>query len=130
MQVKIQLAAALDRLGYQDGTIPNKYLEEAVSLYEEAAAHDKSCLIPLLSLYSLLGEYDKAEALADRQQPVRISREVLLGQLPKGQKGQRYLGEAILTLLHELRCSLEQAIAGHDGLVNSRQGYSRQPRAF
>ena len=122
ISIKIQLAAALDRLGYQDGTIPNKYLEEAVSLYEEASAHDKSCLIPLLSLYSLLGEYDKAEALADRQQPVRISREVLLGQLPKEQKGQRYLGEAILTLLHELRYSLERAIAGHDGLVNSRQG--------
>ena len=66
----------------------------------------------------MIGEYEKAEKKAYEQSGVRMSREVLLAHIFEGKKGERYRGEAVLTLLHELRFVIEESIVSHEELEN------------
>ena len=120
---KIRLAAALNKQGWNHiGENPNKFWEEAALLYEELLEHNQSSIIPLLSIYAELGEYEKAEKKACEQPEVELSREVLLGRLYEAEKGELYRGEAVLSLLHELRFAIDVAIVRNDELVNSKEG--------
>ena len=121
--LKCQLAAALNRQGWKvKGEKPNKYWEEAALLYEELLADDKSCIVPLLSIYAELEEYEKAEKLAGEQPGVDISKEVLLGRIYGAENAKQYEGEAVITLLHELRFAIDVVIANNDELLHSQEG--------
>ena len=62
MDFKTKLACALHKQGWKNkGKEPNIFWEEAAKLYEKLLPHDQSCIIPLLSVYSCLGKYEKAE---------------------------------------------------------------------
>lgn len=79
---KTKLACALNMQGSKNKCdVPNIFLEEAAKLYEELLAHDQSCIIPLLSIYSMLGEHEKAEKKASKQPDLELCRQVLLGNL-------------------------------------------------
>lgn len=121
--LKCQLASALNKQGWQiRGEKPNPYWEEAVSLYEELITEEKSCIIPLLSLYAELEEYEKAEKLAREQPGVDLSREVLLGCIFGAENAKQYQGDAVITLLHELRFVIDVVIANNDELLHSQEG--------
>ena len=65
---KMKLAHALNKQGWtKNGEVPNIFWEEAVTLYEELLVHDQSSIIPLLSIYSLLGKHEQAEKKASEQ---------------------------------------------------------------
>ena len=120
--LKTYLAAALNKEGWNHkGEKPNKFWEEAVVLYEELLEHEPNSIIPLLSIYGELGEYEKAEKKALEQTPVDMSREVLLGRIPGAEKGEQYRGEAVIALLHELRLAFDDAISLNDALMKSQE---------
>ena len=120
--LKFYLAAALNKEGWNHkGEKPNKFWEEAVVLYEELLEHEPNSIIPLLSIYGELGEYEKAEKKALEQTPVDMSREVLLGRILGAEKGEQYRGEAVIALLHELRLAFDDAISLNDALMKSQE---------
>lgn len=121
-ELQMCLAQALHSKGIEEAEKPNPYLEEAVALYEKLSEQNSSAIMSLLDAYSLLGEYDKAEKKALEQPKIELCREVLLAPIFNDQKGERYRGEAILALLHQLNRTIEQAIAKNEKLANSQEG--------
>lgn len=121
-QLQMFLAHALSFKGGREAQIPNPYLEEAATLYEHLSEQNNEMIFPLISLYIKMKEYEKAEKKALEQPTIRISREVLLSRLEEHKKGAQYCGEAILTLLHELRMAIEIGITKSEVLKNSKEG--------
>lgn len=120
--LKVSLAAALNKEGWNHkGDNSNRYWEEAAVLYEELLSYDQSCIIPLLSIYAELGEYEKAERKAMEQQPVDTSKEVLLGRIFGLKNGNQYRGEAVIALLLELRIAIDDAIYQNEDLEKSNE---------
>jgi transcriptional regulator with XRE-family HTH domain len=101
---------------------PNPYLEEAAKLFEELSKNDNNAINPLLNVYSMMGEYDKAEARAKEQPMIRQSSEALLASIFDGKKGEQYSGKAILALLHELGNTIDKAVDGNNELNSSIEG--------
>lgn len=121
--LKSKLATALNKEGWNHkGEQPNRYWEEAASLYEELMEGDNSCIIPLMAIYNEIGEYAKAVKKASMQPQVEDSREVLLGRIYGDEDSARYQGEAVLALLHELRFAIDASVSNNDKLMNSAQG--------
>ncbi len=121
--LKCQLASALNRQGWNiRGEKPNRYWEEAVLLYEELLPEEDSCIVPLLSIYAELEEYDKAEKIAGKRPGVDLSREVLLGRIYGAGNAKQYQGEAVIALLNELRFAIDVVIKNNDKLLHSREG--------
>lgn len=121
-ELQMCLAHALYSKGFQEAEKPNMYLEEAAVLYEKLSKQNSNALVSLLSTYSLMGEYDKAEKKALEQPKVGMSREVLLAPVFSGKKGEQYRGEAVLALLHELNFAIDSAISRNEKLANSKEG--------
>lgn len=126
---KTKLACALNMQGWKNkGEVPNTFWEKAAKLYEELLAHDQSCIIPLISIYSNLGEHKKAEKKASEQPDLELCRQVLLGNLGSigsindDKRAEQYRGEAVLELLHAFQKSLGEAIECNAKLKNSREG--------
>ena len=126
---KTKLACALNMQDSKNKCdVPNIFLEEAAKLYEELLAHDQSCIIPLLSIYSMLGEHEKAEKKASKQPDLELCRQVLLGNLGSigsindDKRAEQYRGDAVLGLLHAFQKSLNEAIVCNAELMNSQEG--------
>ena len=126
---KTKLACALTKQGWKKNCeIPNIFWEEAAKLYEELLAYNQSGIIPLLSIYSMLGKQEQAEKIASEQPALELCKEVLLGNLGSigsindTKKADQYRGEAVLALLHAFRKSLDEAIVCNTELANSREG--------
>lgn len=126
---KSKLACALNMQGWRKkGEVPNIFWEEAAKLYEEILPYDQSCIIPLISVYSNLGEHKKAEKKASEQPDLELCRQVLLGNLGSigsindEKRAEQYRGDAVLELLHTFQRSLNEAIVCSDELENSREG--------
>ena len=125
---KTKLACALNMQGWKKkGEVPNIFWEESAKLYEEILAHDQSCIIPLISIYSMLGKREKAEQKASEQPDLELCRQVLLGNLGSigsindDKRAEQYRGDAVLELLHAFQKSLDEAIVCNAELNNSRE---------
>lgn len=115
------LAIALTKQGWNcKGEDSRLFFEEAVAIYEKLLPEDESCIITLLSLYSVLGETEKAVKKASGQTPLELSREILLGQIIGADDHLRYSEESVLYLLHALRRSVEETISINDKLLCSK----------
>lgn len=90
----------------------NKHIIEGIKAYEEAlslggSASERMFIVSALSLYyAIIGEFKKAEKLATKQAPMRISKEILMTHAAEGSKLKIYQGEAILELLFNLHSVL------------------------
>ncbi len=127
--LKIKLAAALNKQGWNHcEDKPNVYWEEAALLYEGLLEHDSSCVIPLISIYSMLDKHEMAVKKAAGQPSLEICKEVLLGNLGSigsvsdNKKAEQYRADAVLQLMHALRKSLDEAIVCNYELKNSMEG--------
>jgi len=145
-QLQYRLANALVSMGYQksephsivakrsgsfgyntDYNAQNECWKEAVSLFEEVLNQEidddsrTSVIFSLMWLYSWMGDQKNAERTALSQSPIRISREVLLADTT-GEKFEKYHGEAILALIHEIYKVLRTAVMGRDSLSHSQAG--------
>ena len=121
-KLQIRLASALVSQGWNSyGNKPNPQLEEAAALYEQLSKNDASVIPSLITVYSQMGAFDKAEEKAKSQSPIRQSREILLASI-QGDTLSKYQGDAILSLLHELEFLINNAIAGNEKLKSSKEG--------
>lgn len=121
-ELQYYLAHALNKRGTKESDKANAYWQEAVSLYENISRDHGNVVCSLLSLYSQMGEYEKAENRAMKQPPIQECKEVLLASVFNDKKGELYRGEAILSLLHTLSVSLENAIAKNGVLSQNQDG--------
>lgn len=150
-RLQYSLAFALRRMGFQkhggyaraakggdyfqydtDYHAQNEYWKEAIALYEtilreEIDADFRSAAInSLISLYSLMGDSENAERTAGTQPSVHKCREVLLARDIDGEKGERYRGEALLALMHELNEVSERAVQMKPSLLDSQSGIDKR----
>ena len=123
------LAMSLSAQGQKESEKPNKYLAEAADIYEVLLKENSSVICQLLDIYTTMGDYEKAEKKAQEQPSIQICREILLASAYQdknaafeGKKGKQYQGEAILSLLHELKMIITRAVARNDKLHNSKEG--------
>ncbi len=121
-QLQILLAAVLHKKGCQQNDCKNPYWQEATALYEKLLEEDHRCIIPLISLYSLMGEYEKAEETAKRQPSVEICKEVMLTKINDSSKGNQYRGKAILSILRELMVVIDDSVSRNDVLAHDAMG--------
>lgn len=123
------LALSLAAQGEKEVEKPNKYLEEAADILEGLHKENSNVIFQLLSIYTTMGDYEKAEKKAQEQPSIQICREILLASISEdknlpfdGPKRKKYQGEAILNLLHELEFFINQAVSRNEKLCNSKEG--------
>lgn len=104
------------------GKYTNSYWEEAVSLYEKLSETNGNVVVSLISLYSLMREYEKAENVAKRQQKLSNSRELMLAHIHNPEKEEKNRGIALISLLHELRNAVEDAVLRTKELKSTEEG--------
>lgn len=123
------LAMALSMQGRKLPDRPNTYLEEAAEILEGLLGENDSVIFSLLDIYTTMGRYEKAVEKAESQPLLRFSKEVLLASLNDtrdepfvGKTVQKYQGEAILSLLHELLFVITNAVGKNKKTYNSKEG--------
>ena len=106
----------------------NIYWQEAVRVYEKIlklnpSSEDREIVIRQITpLYCRMGEFEKAKALANGQNSVVISKEVLLPLATVGEEKARYQGERIMALLTNLRFAISEAVATRPAVSSSEYG--------
>jgi len=87
----------------------NVYWQEALLAFEKALTQDISAedrdaiTLQLVVYYAKMGYFQKAKALADKQNRLRMSKEFLLPLSSQGEERDKYQGEAIIELLTALQ---------------------------
>lgn len=103
----------------------NIYWQEALSAYEKLlksnpSAKDREMAIcQMVPLYSRMGKFKEAKALAEEQESIIISKEMLMPMATAGEEMMRYQAERIMMLLVNLRLSVSDAMASKKGLSTS-----------
>ena len=106
----------------------NIYWQESVRVYEKflkanPSSEDREIAIRQVTpLYCRMGEYEKAKALAKKQNSVDISKEVLLPLATVGEEKARYECERIMALLHKLHLAISSAVAVRPAVSASKYG--------
>ncbi len=94
----------------------NIFWQEAIEAYEKelkaelSTENREKTIQQLTPLYCRMGEYEKAKALANAQNSIAVSRELMLAMTTKGEEKARYRSEAILELIVNLDCSIRESI--------------------
>ena len=100
-----------------DYNAQNTYWQEAVHVYERLlksnppAEEREIAISQIMQLYCRIGEYEKAKALANDQNTIAISKELLLPLSAFGEERAKYHSEQIMALLSHLQFSIGEAIA-------------------
>lgn len=106
----------------------NIYWQEAVRVYEKLlkskpSSEDREIAIRQITpLYCRMGEYEKAKALANDQNAIVISKELLLPMATVGEEKARYQGERIMALLSNLRLAISESVALRPAVSSSEYG--------
>ena len=88
--------------------------------------NDRASVIrQMVRLYSIRGEYEKAEALARKQQPLVVSRECLLPATAIGERRNVFQGELLLDLAFQMSKSVIRAITCRYDLRASHLGIEK-----
>lgn len=149
-QILLRLGYALTQYGWQkygargytkdgcDYTIndieynaKNEYWQEALVIFQKVLSmgispDDRLAVITIMvSLYATIGEYDKAEEIAKKQDPIMISRECLLPAAAEGEKRDLYQGEALLAILKQLKIIMENAVMTKLSMCWSEEGVQK-----
>lgn len=148
-QILLKLGNALHILGWQkngakaytkDGSdyiyddteynSQNVYWQEALHVYEKLLKMDVSAdcreaaVSTMVMLYKKTGYYEKAKALANEQNSIVFSKEVLLSKAAFGEEMDQYQGENILALLQELYAAVFNSVATKISIFTSEYGRS------
>ena len=108
-----------------DHNFKNIYWQEAIRVYEKLlksnpSIEDREKAIQLLTpLYCQVGEYEKAKALAENQNSLLISRELLLPLSAFGQEKARFQDERLMALLSYLSSAIQSSIADRPSVSSS-----------
>ena len=106
----------------------NVYWKECVRVYEKllrltlSAEEREAVICQITTLYCRMGEYEKAKALANEQNSMIVSKEILLPSATVGEEQSRYQGECILALLDNLEFIIVNAVALRPSINSSEYG--------
>ncbi len=111
-----------------DYNCKNIYWQEAVRAYEKLlksnpSSEDRETAIrQIIPLYCRIGEYEKAKTLANNQNAIFISKELLLPLATVGEEKARYQGERIMALLSNLFLAISESVALRPAVSSSEYG--------
>ena len=103
----------------------NPYWQESLSAFERLlnsnpSQKDRESAIRLLTtLYMEMGKYKEAKELAEAQNSLTISKEILMPNTADGEEMLRFQGERIMALLCELHISVSNALSSKISLYTS-----------
>ena len=106
----------------------NEYWQEAMRVYERilkcnpSPYERESTMIALVALYGRMGEHEKAKALVMQQNPVRISKEVMLPKATFGEERAKAEAKCIVNLLSCLSHAIQNPLAMRPALSSSEYG--------
>ena len=106
----------------------NVYWQEALRVYEKAltfdiTAEDRDAMTQRLILYyAKMGYTDKAKALATKQNSIIACRETLMPKATEAEERDKYQGEAIISLLTELKNVLCNSVCTKISLFTKSEG--------
>ena len=106
----------------------NVYWQEALRVYEKAltmdiSSEDRDVLTQRMVLfYAKMGNFDKAIALASRQNRLLMSREVLLSLASEGETRDKYQGEAIIEVLVALKNVIINSVCTKISVFTKKEG--------
>ena len=109
----------------------NQYFTEALEILQKALSlglshEDRSVVIPrMVRHYAVMGNYSKAEEIAEKQDSVIISCECLLIDAAEGEKGEKYQGEALLALTRQLKKAIETMVWTKMSLYMNESGVQK-----
>ena len=104
------------------------YMQESARVYEkllkvDAEQYEREWAVrKLVQLYCQLGENDKAKNLANKQNSIILSREVLMPYATVGVEKEKYQGERITNLLLSLSHSILNSVSRKPSLFNEKYG--------
>lgn len=105
-------------------TEANTALERALEL--GLGTDDRDYVIVCLVVsYAKMGMYDKAKALAGKQGAMVSSRELLMALIGSDKEQDRYLGEALIELMKQLRVVFERSVATKMSLARTQIGIEK-----
>ena len=106
----------------------NIYWQEAIRAYEKLlksnpSSEDREIAIRQITpLYCRMGEYEKAKTLANEQNSIVISKELLLPLATVGEEKAKYQSERIMALLSNLHFSISESVALRPSVRTSEYG--------
>ncbi len=106
----------------------NVYWQEEVRVFEKALTMDISpqdrdvITMMLVTVYAKMGYTDKAKALALKQNSIITCRETLMPKATEAEERDKYQGEAIISLLNELKNVLCNSVYTKISLCTKSEG--------
>lgn len=106
-------------------TSQNFFWQEAMSVFEkllkikDSFPEKDAVILIMVADYSKMGQFDKAKALAEKQNSIFVSRECLMTHATVDEERDRYLGEAIISVMNELKKLIETSVTTKKSLVKS-----------
>ena len=106
----------------------NIYWQEAIRAYEKLLKSNppledrETAIRQIAPLYCRMGEYEKAKALANEQNSIVISKELLLPLATVGKEKAKYQSERIMALLSNLHFSISESVALRPSVRTSEYG--------
>lgn len=103
----------------------NNYWQEAMRVFEkllkmkDAFPEKDAVILIMVADYSKMGQFEKAKALAEKQNSIFVSRECLMIHATTDEERDRYLGEAIISVMNELKKLIETAVTTKKSLAES-----------
>jgi len=103
----------------------NNFWQEAMRVFEkllktkDAFPEKDAVILIMVADYSKMGQFDKAKALAEKQNSIFASRECLMTHATIYEERDRYLGEAIISVMNELKKLIETAVTTKKSLAES-----------
>jgi len=103
----------------------NIFWQEAMRVFEkllktkDAFPEKDAVILIMVADYSKMGQIDKAKALAEKQNSIFASRECLMTHATIYEERDRYLGEAIISVMNELKKLIETAVTTKKSLAES-----------
>lgn len=108
----------------------NNFWQEAMRVFEkllklkDSFPEKDAVILIMVADYSKMGQFDKAKALAEKQNALFVSRECLMTHATVDEERDRYLGEAIISVMNELKKLVETSVTTKKSLV--KEGVSVQ----
>jgi transcriptional regulator with XRE-family HTH domain len=109
----------------------NEYWREALSIYGKVLEmglnqDDRLAVVTaMIRHYSLMGDYEKAEELARKQDSAMISREYLLSEATDGDKRDLYQGEALLAFAKQTANIIHNAVMTKASMRRNETGVQK-----
>lgn len=103
----------------------NSYWQEAMRVFEkllkmkDSFPEKDAVILIMVADYSKMGQFDKAKALAEKQNSIFVSRECLMTHATENEECERYLGEAIISVMNELKKLIETSVTTKKSLVEN-----------